>query len=273
MTARLRTGPATLPAASVGVLLVVSLLGPFLAPHDPYLVDLGNAFVAPESGHWMGTDDLGRDVFSRVLTAAPLTLLSAIAVVIASNLFGVAFACLASLLPAWAGSRLMRLCDVALAIPPIIVAMAIVAVMGPSLMAVMIALSAAMWPGTARLMHTVLRETSRTSYVEAAGLMGVTPGRILLRHILPNSLDAILVHASLEVSGVIVMIAGLSFLGIGAPAPSADWGSMIADGRDFVTTAWWITAFPGLAITVSAVLFSLLGDALRVHLDPSLEGK
>jgi peptide/nickel transport system permease protein len=265
-----RAGPATIPAIGVMILVILALAGPLLAPQDPYLVTLDAAFIPPGGAHWMGTDDLGRDILSRILAGAPLTLLSAMTVVLASNLAGVGFASLAILLPARGEKRLMALCDVALAVPPIIVAMAIVAVLGASLFAVILALSAAMWPGTARLMHSILRETRRSSYAEAATLMGVSPLRILLRHILPNSLDAIYVQASLQVSGIIVMMAGLSYLGIGAPAPSADWGSMIASGKDFVTSAWWITAFPGLAITLCALLFGLLGDALRILLDPSL---
>jgi peptide/nickel transport system permease protein len=137
------------------------------------------------------------------------------------------------------------------------------------MMSIVLAMIATSWPATARLMRNILRETMTSSYVESARILGMTRLRLMRSHVLPNSMDAIYVQASMEISGTIVMISGLAFLGVGAPPPSPDWGSLIAAGQDYITTAWWIALFPGLAITVAAIAFGLAGDAIRSSVDPS----
>ena len=258
-------------AIVITVLLVaVAILGPFLAPYDPYLARPVDALLPPSPTHWMGTDDAGRDVLSRLITGAGTTLLAAIAVVVLSTIVGVVVASIAALAPRVVDTVIMRICDIAMALPGMVLALGIAAALGPSLGSVVVAMVIAMWPGTTRLVRGILRVTMSSAYVEAARVTGVSRFGLLTRHVLPNSMDSVYVQASMEVSGAIVLMAGLAYLGVGAPPPSADWGAMVAQGREYITTAWWVTTFPGLAITIAAIAFGLLGDAIRVRLDPSL---
>ena len=197
-------------------------------------------------------------------------MIAAIIVVVVTTVIGVLVACVAAVSPRVVDEAIMRLCDIFMALPPMVLALGIAAALGPSLTSVVTAMVVAMWPGTTRLVRGILRETMTASSVEAARVMGVSTPRIMVRHVLPNSMDSVYVQASMEVSGTIVVMAGLAFLGVGAAPPSADWGSMVAQGREYITTAWWVAAFPGLAITVAAVAFGLLGDAIRLRLDPSV---
>ncbi|BBH70211.1 permease [Actinoplanes sp. OR16] len=252
------------------VFLVLAMVGPWLAPHDPYRVDLSQALQAPGAGHWLGTDASGRDILSRLLAGARTTVLSSVLVVLGAALVGVVVAAIAAVGGRWVDEALMRCCDIFLSIPGMILALGIAAALGPSLRSTIIALVVALWPAFARLVRAVLRETMTSTYVESARTLGVPGRRLMWRHVLPNSLDSLYVQAALDVSGVIVLMSGLSFLGVGAQPPSADWGAMVADGREYVTTAWWVATMPGIAITLTAVVFGLFGDALRIRLDPTL---
>jgi peptide/nickel transport system permease protein len=254
----------------VVILLVVAVAGPWLAPHDPYRADPTTALLSPSGAHPLGTDDAGRDILSRLLVGARSTLLAALAVVVLSAVVGALVATVAAAGPRWVDDTLMRAVDIFLAFPSMILALGVAAALGPSLVSVVVAMVVAMWPATARLVRSVMRETMSSQYVEAARLTGMSRPRVMARHVLPNSLDSVYVQLGLDVSGAIVLIAGLAFLGVGAPPPSADWGSMVAEGREYVTTAWWVALFPGLAITLAAVAFGLLGDALRTRLDPTV---
>jgi peptide/nickel transport system permease protein len=253
----------------VGILVVFAIVGIFYQPADPFNVDTRAALLPPSAAHLLGTDDVGRDVFSRILAGAALTLLSAAAIVLLAAVIGVLVACIAALLPRWADEVVMRVCDIFMSIPSLVLALGLAAALGPSLASIIIAMVAASWPSTARLTRGILRETMTSSFVEAARILGVSRVRLMLRHVLPNSLDAIYVQASMEISGTIVMISGLAFLGVGAPPPSPDWGSMIAAGQQYITTAWWISLFPGIAITIGAIAFGLVGDAVRTFADPA----
>ncbi|MFK4761643.1 ABC transporter permease [Microbacterium sp. ZW T5_45] len=250
-------------------LVLVAVIGQFVHPHDPYAANPAAALLAPSAAHPMGTDDAGRDVLSRLLVGAGTTLLAAIVVVVLTTIVGVIVACIAAMSPRPVDEAIMRICDIFMAIPGMVLALGIAAALGASLPSVIIAMVVSMWPGTARLVRGILRETMSAAYIESATVTGVSRVRILLRHVLPNSLDSVYVQASMEISGSIVLMAGLAYLGVGAPPPSADWGAMVAQGREYITTAWWVTTFPGLAITVSAVAFGLLGDAIRLRLDPN----
>lgn len=253
----------------VGLLLLLAVVGPFLAPYDAYRVDAANALLAPSSAHWLGTDDVGRDVLSRILAGAPATLLSGVVVVVVATLIGVIVASIAALSPRWLDEIIMRACEIFMSIPSLVLALGLAAALGPSLTSIIVSMTAALWPSTARLVRNILRETMTAAYVESARVLGVSKFRLMARHALPNSLDAIYVHASMEVSGTIVMMSGLAFLGVGAPPPSAVWGSLIAQGQDFITSAWWISFFPGVAITIAAIAFGLVGDAIRSITDPA----
>lgn len=258
---------------ATGLLVLVALIGPVIAPYDPYLAVPADALLPPSAVHWMGTDDAGRDVLSRLLVGAGPTLVAAILVVLATTIIGVGVAAFAAIAPRAVDQVIMRICDIFMALPAMVLALGIAAALSPSLASVVVAMVIAMWPGTTRLVRGVLRETMSSAYVESARVTGGRPLGTMFRHVLPNSLDAVYVQASMEISGTIVMMAGLAYLGVGAPPPSADWGSMVAQGREYITTAWWVTTFPGLAITLAAVAFGLLGDAIRVRLDPSLRGR
>ncbi|MDR7191081.1 peptide/nickel transport system permease protein [Microbacterium sp. BE35] len=261
-------------AVVVSILLVViAVIGPFIAPYDPYLANPADALLPPSAAHWMGTDDAGRDVLSRLLVGAATTLLAAVAVVLISTVVGVLIACAAVLSPRGVDATIMRICDIFMALPAMVLALGIAAALGPSLGSVVLAMVIAMWPGTTRLVRGILRVTMNAAYVESARVNGISRFWTLVRHVLPNSLDSVYVQASMEISGAVVLMAGLAYLGVGAPPPSADWGAMVAQGREYITTAWWVATFPGLAITVAAIAFGLLGDAIRVRLDPSLRRK
>lgn len=251
-------------------LLALAVVGAFYQPYDPYLAAPAQALLPPSAEHWMGTDDAGRDVLSRLLAGAGTTLLAALLVVLLTTGIGVIVACVAAFSPRFVDEAIMRVCDIFMAIPAMVLALGIAAALGPSLASVVLAMVIALWPGTARLVRGILRETMGATYIESARVTGLGRLRLLGRHVLPNSLDSVYVQASMEISGTIVLMAGLAYLGVGAPPPSADWGAMVAQGREYVTTAWWVTTFPGLAITVAAVAFGLLGDAVRVRLDPSV---
>ncbi|RVU28834.1 ABC transporter permease [Streptomyces antnestii] len=255
--------------ALVVLLVLVALVGLFVTPHDPFMVNTGQAFLPPGSGHLLGTDNVGRDVLSRILAGAGRTLLVAVAIVLCATVIGVLVASAAALMPRWIDESVMRACDICMSLPSLVLALGLAASLGPSMMSIVFAMIATSWPATARLMRNILRETLTSSYVEAARTLGMSRLRLMRRHVLPNSLDAIYVQASMEISGTIVMISGLAFLGVGAPPPSPDWGSLIAQGQNHITTAWWIALFPGLAITLAAIAFGLAGDAVRSAVDPS----
>ena len=253
----------------VALLTIAAVVGPFVTPYDPFAVETSEALRPPSAAHLLGTDDVGRDVLSRLLAGAGLTLLSAAAIVVLAAVVGIVVASVAALLPRRADEAIMRACDIFMSIPSLVLALGLAAALGPSMLSIIVAMVAASWPSTARLMRGILRETMSSSYVESARILGMSRPRLMLRHVLPNSLDAIYVQASMEISGTIVMISGLAFLGVGAPPPSPDWGSMIAEGQQYTTTAWWISLFPGLAISLGAIAFGLVGDAVRSFVDPS----
>jgi peptide/nickel transport system permease protein len=252
------------------VLLIISaVFGPLFVPYDPYLADSKTALLPPSLQHLMGTDDVGRDVLSRLLAGTGQTLFAAVLIVLVATLVGVFVASVAALVPRWMDEAIMRACDIFMSLPSLVLALGIAAALGPSMTSIIVAMVAALWPSTARLARGIIRETMVGTFTEAARVIGVSRTRLMLRHVLPNSLDAIYIHASMEVSGTIVMMSGLAYLGVGAPPPSADWGSMIAQGKDYITSAWWVALFPGLAITIGAIAFGLLGDAIRSFVDPA----
>ncbi|MGW4048765.1 ABC transporter permease [Streptomyces sp. NPDC004721] len=252
------------------LLLVVAVFGDRLAPLDPYRVMPHDALLPPSSEHWFGTDQQGRDVFSRLLVGARSTLLSSVLIVAAGALIGVAIAALAASLPKWLDQLIMRICDIALALPNMVLALGIAMALGPSLRSALIALVISLCPSYIRMSRVVMRETMTASYFEAARLMGASRWRIVTRHLLPNSTDLLGVQAAFDVGGMALMLGGLSFIGVGAQPPSAEWGAMAADGRSEVITAWWMAFFPGVAITLSVITFGLLGELLQTWRDPNL---
>jgi peptide/nickel transport system permease protein len=254
------------------LIVLVVIIGPWIAPHDPYAVNPARSLLPPSASNWLGTDVNGRDVLSRLLTGARTTLLATVTVLIAATVIGVAIGTLAALGNTVVDEILMRICDIGLALPSIVLALGLAAALGPSLKSAIIALSATWWPGYARLVRSVVREVRDAEFVESARMLGVGRARLVFRHILPNSLSILYVQITLDVAAVMLVISGLSFIGVGAQVPSAEWGAMIAAAANNVVNGWWALLFPGVAIVITAITANLLGDWLRVRTDPTLRG-
>ena len=255
------------------IILFAAIFGNSLAPYDPYFVNLKDSLLPPSSQHWFGTDVNGRDLFSRILVGASSSLLSTLAVIMFAALVGTFFGTLSALGPRWVDEIIMRISDVALAFPALILSLGFAAALGPSLRSAVIALALTWWPGYARLVRTFVLDVKHREYVDAAKVLGVSKTRLIFKHILPNALINLYVQITIDVSAVLLVISGLSFIGIGAQAPSAEWGALVADGRNYILTGWWTVMIPGAVICITAILFNLAGDALRVINDPTLVRK
>ncbi|MEU6729473.1 ABC transporter permease [Nonomuraea wenchangensis] len=256
--------------AVVVVVVAMAAVGPLVAPHDPYAVNLTDALLPPSAEHWFGTDANGRDVLSRVLFGARVTLPATLVVIAASTVIGVLIGTVAALGGKVVDEVLMRITDIGLSLPAIILALGLSAALGPGLSSAVIALSVTWWPGYARLARTLVREVKDAEYVDAARVLGVPQGRLIFRHILPNALNTLYVQTTVDVGAVMLVISGLSFIGVGAQVPSAEWGAMIVGEANNLTNAWWAVAFPGLALLLTALAFNLVGDWLRVRNDPTI---
>jgi peptide/nickel transport system permease protein len=255
------------------LILVAAIFGESLAPYDPYYVNLKDTLLPPSADHWFGTDVNGRDLFSRILVGASSSLLSTLAVIVFAAVVGTIFGTLSALGPRWLDEIIMRFSDVAFAFPALILSLGFAAALGPSLRSAVIALALTWWPGYARLVRTFILEVKHREYVDAARVLGVSPSRLIFKHILPNALVNLYVQVTIDVSAVLLVISGLSFIGIGAQAPSAEWGALVADGRNYILAGWWTVVIPGAVICITAILFNLAGDALRIINDPTLVRK
>jgi len=257
-------------AAIVSAYALLAVAAPVLAPHPPLAQLLDERLGPPGAGHPLGLDQLGRDIFSRLLFGARLSLLVGLVVVVLSGVLGTAVGVTAG----FAGGRvdhvLMRITDIFFAFPSLILAMAIAAALGPSLPNAMIAIAMVTWPVYARLSRAQTLVVIRQEFLEAARVMGASDLRLIGRHILPNALAPLIVQASFNMGEAILIAAGLSFIGFGAQPPTPEWGVMISEGRDYITTQWWVPTFPGLAILAAVTGFNLLGDGIRDLLDPRL---
>jgi len=246
------------------------VLGDFLAPYKPLAVDITNRLQPPSVQHFFGTDEFGRDVFSRLLSGAKYSIQTGVVVLAIAIPLGSILGAIAGYFGGKYDEVIMRITDVFLAFPSLILAMAVSAALGPSLQNVMLSLIVVWWPAYARLVRGQALSVRENAYIEAARSMGASRVRIIFQHILPNSISPVIVRATLEMGMVIIWAAGLSFLGFGAQPPSPEWGRLITEGRIYIFQAWWITAFPGLAILLVVLGFNLLGDGLRDILDPKL---
>lgn len=263
------------PLALIGLgiitaFLVIAVLGDFLAPYKPLAVDITNRLQPPSVQHFFGTDEFGRDVFSRLLSGAKYSIQTGVVVLAIAIPLGSILGAIAGYFGGKYDEVIMRITDVFLAFPSLILAMAVSAALGPSLQNVMLSLIVVWWPAYARLVRGQALSVRENAYIEAARSMGASRVRIIFQHILPNSISPVIVRATLEMGMVIIWAAGLSFLGFGAQPPSPEWGRLITEGRIYIFQAWWITAFPGLAILLVVLGFNLLGDGLRDILDPKL---
>ncbi|AKR55011.1 ABC transporter permease [Devosia sp. H5989] len=258
--------------ALVAFLLAIALFGPLVAPDSVYRSDIANSLMPPSIDHWFGTDDQGRDVFWRLIVGAQTTLLSAFLVVTLYSLIGVTIATVAAAGPRWLDEALMRITDIGLALPGMIVALGFAAAMGPSLQSAVIAMAITGWPITARMLRGIMRQTMEAQFVAGAQVLGVSKWRLMTKHVLPNSLDVLIVKWAGDVGTTVLVLASLSFIGVGAQPPSAEWGATIASARGFVSTAWWTVVAPGAAVAITSIAFGLLGDIIQVRRDPSLRG-
>ncbi|WP_427008613.1 ABC transporter permease [Pseudarthrobacter sp. H2] len=252
------------------LLLLLAVVGPYLTPYDILDSNIAAASQPPDGTHWLGTDEQGRDVFSRVLAGARYSILGSVVVVVGFSIIGVLVAAIATIGGPVVDEILMRLTDAGLAVPSMVLSLALSAAMGPSLNSAMIAMIATGWPYTARLLRTIMRETMVLPFVEGALIMGVSRRRLMVKHVIPNSLDILIVKWAGDIGNTILVLGALSFLGVGAQPPSAEWGAMIASAQAYMSTSWWAAFAPGMAITITAVTFGLLGESLQVRLNPEV---
>ena len=264
-----RRNPLALAGLVIIVLLVLAtLLAPVLATADPAAQDLAHRLARPSAAHWLGTDELGRDVYSRLLYGGQVTLGMVVAVVVLVAPFGLAVGCIAGYAGGWADAVLMRVTDIFLAFPRLILALAFVAALKPGVSSAVAAIALTAWPPYARLARAETLGLRGTDFIAATRLAGARPGRIVLRHIAPLCLPSLVVRVTLDMSSIILTVAGLGFLGMGAQPPSPEWGTMIATARRFILEQWWVPTAPGVAIFIASLAFNLLGDGLRDVLDP-----
>jgi peptide/nickel transport system permease protein len=264
------------PTAFMGLLLVlfffaVALLAPYISPFAPNAQDIIGAKLAPPSAkHWLGADILGRDMLSRMIYGARISVFVGLAVVAVAGSFGTLVGLFAGYRRGWIDEVVMRVTDIFFAFPPLILAMAIAGALGPSLINALIAVVVVLWPVYARLVRGQVLSLREREFIQAAQTVGVQNWRLLLRHLLPNVLAPLLVQASFDMGSAILIIAGLSFIGFGAQPPTPEWGVMISDGRNYITTQWWLTGVPAAGILLLVAAFNLVGDGLRDILDPRL---
>lgn len=255
--------------SSLAVLLVlIAIFGEHLCPYDPYLQDLRNAKAAPSLAHIFGTDRYGRDMLSRLIVGAKASILSTLLLVSVITIIGTSI----GIICGWSGNRLdtilMRISDIFLAFPGLVFALALAAVLGGGIHNAVIALVAISWPKYARIARSQTLSQKDSLYLDAARISGCSTFTLIMRHILPNIFGPILVTAMLDIGTMMMELAGLSFLGLGAKPPVAEWGSMMSDARNLLTTQPWVTLSPGFAIFLSVAVFNLLGDSIRDWLDP-----
>jgi peptide/nickel transport system permease protein len=257
----------------LAVILISAIFAPVLAPYDPRAIDLRARFASPGGEHPFGTDAAGSDVLSRVIYGSRLALMSGVVVLLISALGGSLLGLFAGFRGGWVDEVLMRITDMFLAFPGLILAMAVVAALQRrGILVVVVAIAIRWWAPYARMMRAQVLTLRELDYVESARAAGVPRGRILMRHILPNAMSPIIVQATLDLGYIILTAAALSFLGFGAQPGEPDWGRMVADGREHLRDAWWVVTFPGLAILFTVMAFNLVGDAARDIFDPRLHG-
>jgi peptide/nickel transport system permease protein len=254
----------------VAVVLFLAFFGRSIAPHPPTAMDLAQRLRAPSLAHPFGTDEFGRDLLSRVIAGASISMRAAATVLVLASGVGFVVGCSAGLLGGWVDEILMRVTDLFLAFPALVLAIAVAATLGPSLTNTMIALSTVYWPWYARLIRGQVLSLRERDYILAARCIGASTARIVWRHLLPNVLPILITQLTLDVGYVVLSTAGLSFLGLGAQPPTPEWGAMIMTGRGYMRESWWYTTFPGLALAWTVLGFNLLGDGLRDFLDPRL---
>jgi peptide/nickel transport system permease protein len=249
-------------------LTIIAIFAPLLATHDPAMQDLGNRLAAPSALHWFGTDELGRDIYSRLLYGGRVTLGMVIAVVVLVAPIGLAIGCIAGYFGGIVDTILMRITDIFLAFPRLVLALAFVAALKPGVESAILAIALTAWPPYARMARAETLTVRGSDFIAAYRLTGGSSWRIIFRHIMPLCVPTLIVRVTLDMSSIIITAASLGFLGMGAQPPSPEWGAMIATAKRFIFEQWWVAAIPGIAIFFVSLAFNFLGDALRDVLDP-----
>lgn len=269
---RFRQSPLSLVGLAIAVFLIVlAIIGPFLVPYPKDAtgaVHIADKLLPPSADHWFGTDHVGRDVFSRLVIGARVSLLAGATVIVMAVTIGTLLGALAGFFGGWVETVIMRVTDVFLTIPDLILALAFAAALGPGLRNVMIAVSLVWWPGYARLVRANVIALRNAQFAEAARSIGSSQRRVLFRHVLPNAFPTVLVKASMDIGFAVLTTAALGFIGLGAEPPTPDWGQMVSEGRKYLRDGWWFSTFPGLAILLTVLATNLLGDGLRDVFDP-----
>ena len=255
------------------IMFLVAGLAFFLAPYDPGKTEVSMKLKAPSFQHFLGTDQLGRDIFSRMLYGSRISLSVGFVAVAISIFIGVLVGALAGYYGRWIDSLVMRFVDTMLCFPSFFLILAVVALLGPSIFNIMVVIGVTSWMGTSRFVRAEFLSLRERDFTQAARALGVKDSRIIFRHILPNALAPVFVTATLKVASAILIEAGLSFLGFGVQPPAPSWGNILTEGRTYIFDAWWLTIFPGLAILITVLSFNLLGEGLRDALDPRLRGR
>lgn len=271
VTAYRRNRLAMLGAAIVLALILMAAFAPWLSPYDPLMIDLDVMTQAPSKAHWLGTDQFGRDLLTRILYGTRISLVIGIVPTLLSMTIGTSLGLIGGYYGGKVDMAIMRLCDIVLAFPSLLLAMAIMYTLGASLLNIFIALAAVGWAGTARVVRSQVLSLKEKEFVEAARAVGVRGSVIMVRHILPNCLPALIVLFTLGIPGAILSEASLSFLGVGAQPPTPSWGLIITSGKEFLFSAPWIAISPGVFILFTVLAFNFMGDGFRDALDPYMK--
>ena len=274
---KFKQSPLSLVGLGIVVFLVlVAVIGPFFVPYPKDAsgaVHIADKLLPPSTDHWMGTDHVGRDILTRIVVGARVSLIAGVMVIILAVAIGTVLGAIAGFFGGWIESLIMRVTDVFLTIPDLILAMAFAAALGPGLTNVMIAVSLVWWPGYCRLVRANVIALRSAQFAEAAQSLGSSRMRILFRHVLPNAFPTVLVKASMDIGFAVLTTASLGFIGLGTQPPTPDWGQMVSEGRKYLRDAWWYSTFPGMAILLTVLATNLLGDGIRDVLDPRSRNK
>ncbi len=267
---RLKRNPlAMFGLAIIVVLCLMAAAAPLFATQDPFVQNLGQRLLPPGTpGHWLGTDDFGRDIWSRIVHGARITLTIVAMVAVTAPVLGLLIGTVAGYYGGWVDTVLMRVTDIFLAFPRLILALALVAVLGPGVQNAVLAIALTAWPPYARVARAETLTVRNSDYIAAVRLQGAGAARIIWGHVVPMCLPSVIIRVTLDMAGVILIAAGLGFLGLGVQPPLPEWGLMISSGRKFLFEQWWVATMPGLAIFIVSLGFNLLGDGLRDVLDP-----
>lgn len=269
---RMACNPLTGIGGGIVLLLcLTALFAPWIAPYHPLVQDLDNALSPPGAQHWFGTDEFGRDIFSRLVWGARITLYIVLLVSVTVGPLGLLLGVTAGYFGGKVDAALMRITDIFISFPSLVLALAFVAALGPGLEHVVIAITLTAWPPIARLARAETLSLRQADFISAVRLQGASPLRVLWHHIVPLCLPSVIIRITMNMAGIILTAAGLGFLGLGSQPPAPEWGAMIASGRTYMLECWWVVTVPGLAILINSLAFNFLGDGLRDLLDPRSE--